>query len=313
MTKGLFGMLNYYYLQALFHLYRVLLPDKVKKVKLKDVVMYIDFKTPGISKSLFINKTREEDMIYLIKKFYDKKGDIIDCGSNMGFYPLLESSLMPSAASILCIEPDPRNFRVLMRNAPLIRNDINVHIENIAVSNTQGEMTLDVSVPSNLNKIDRNSKHVSSTQTQKNSGRISVKVHTVDDLVERYKLKPSFLRMDIEGHEVEVIEGMKKTLINASIGFVLFFELHPDEYSVEHSLSDKLDFLYENGFAVRAIVSAGTEQPAMYKTLNLSPDEVIETDGLLRGIYYDVDKVLAVKLATATPKASRYILLQKVS
>ena len=42
---------------------------KFMRVKLKHLEMYIDVKTPGISNSLFVNKSREDDMISLIKKY----------------------------------------------------------------------------------------------------------------------------------------------------------------------------------------------------------------------------------------------------
>ena len=59
------------------------------KRKLNYFPMYLDLKTPGISKRLAIHKSREDDMIQVIKEELKPGMTVIDCGSNIGFYPLL--------------------------------------------------------------------------------------------------------------------------------------------------------------------------------------------------------------------------------
>ena len=47
------------------------------------------------------------------------------------------------------------------------------------------------------------------------------------------KRELDFVRMDIEGSEVEVLEGMKRTLKAANPGFKILLELHPHISNLE--------------------------------------------------------------------------------
>lgn len=276
------------------------------KRKLKYFSMYLDFTTPGISKTLAVKGTREEDMIYLIKKYLKPGYDVIDCGSNIGIYPIFESLIIGPNTNMLCIEPDPRNFELLEKNVKLINPLVKVNTLNIAISDKVGVASLDVDCASNLNKI------TSKKSSSENNTGIQVQTDTVDNLVGRYGLNPMFLRMDIEGHEVEVISGMQETLTNAPSGFILFFEIHPKEYSEEHSLSNQLDFLFSIGFNCEVIVSAGIPIPTQFQKLGYTPDKIIKSDGMKRGLYYSVSNEDSSILTSSLPKCVRYILLKKV-
>lgn len=266
--------------------------------------MYIDFQTPGISSALYVYKTREQDMINLIKHTIPQTGDIIDCGSNMGFYPILESKYICSTQRIVCIEPDPRNFSILQINQNFIEAD-SILIQS-AVSDSDKAATLDVGSASNLNKIVPSSANYSSSVEL-------VQCYSIDTLVQKYHLSPSFLRMDVEGHEVEVIRGMRNTLLNAQLGFILFFEVHPNEYNDEHSLAKELTWLFQHGFTTKYLVSAGSATPPGFEALNLIPDYTIHTDNFQRGVYSNVSNSDAIHLTSIKPKAVRYILLKKTS
>jgi len=282
---------------------KYLFNNRLIKRRLKEVTMFLDTQTDGISRTLSIKRVREEDMVFLMKKYIKPGQVVIDCGSNIGFYPLLESKLVGDKGHIVCIEPDYRNYELLQKNISLIDN-VKTSLFNMAISDKKGVMTLDIGGPSNLNKI-------VASEASVNSETVDVEVDTIDNLVNRLNLKPDFIRMDIEGHEVEVISGMRETIKSAPPGFVIFFELHPDEYSETHSLERQLEFLYSEGFICEAIVSAGEPNPSIYKKLGYAPDFVMKTDSLERGLYYNVDQDDAINLATSIPKSSRYILLSK--
>ena len=286
-----------------WYINKYVLKNKIIKRKLKEVTMLLDTQTDGISRTLCLKRVREEDMVFLMKKYIKKGQVIIDCGSNIGFYPLLESKLVGDNGHLVCIEPDFRNYKLLQKNIALI-SDVKTDLFNIAISDKKGTMSLDIGGPSNLNKIVRSDREIALNS-------VDVEVDTIDNLMGKLHLKPDFIRMDIEGHEVEVLSGMRDTIKNAASGFVIFFELHPNEYDETHSLEGQLEFLYEEGFECEVIVSAGEPIPALYKKLGYSPDMVIKTDNLERGIYYNVNRKDSIKLATSLPKCSRYILLQK--
>lgn len=282
-----------FYFQRLFGV-------KLRLIHLDELKMFVDFQTPGISSALYIYKTREIDMIRLIKENIPQYGDIIDCGSNMGFYPILESKYIQSTQRVVCIEPDSRNFSLLRLNNQFIES--NSLLLKCAVSDYDKQATLDVGSASNLNKI---VPHSSNSQLE------SVNCFSIDSLVSAHSLSPSFLRMDVEGHEVEVLRGMRSTLRNAKPGFILFFEVHPNEYNETHSLQNELLWLYDNGFKTKYLVSAGAPHPQPFRDLDLNPLYTIDTDNFTRGVYSDVSPQSSIALTSIAPKVVRYIMLIK--
>jgi len=103
---------------------------------------------------------------------------------------------------------------------------------------------------------------------------------------------------------------MRKT-IKSTNELVIFFEVHPMEYSDQHSIKDQLNFLFSNGFICDSIISAGEAVPELYKRLGYYPSEIIKTDGVERGVYKLVKSEDAINLVTSIPKVTRYILLKK--
>ena len=122
---------------------------------------------------------------------------------------------------------------------------------------------------------------------------------------------PDFIRMDIEGFEVEVFQGMKNIFINAKSGFMIFLELHPHAYSEERSFAKELEKLFDLGYFARALISAGEPSPKKYKEFGYTPKMEIVTDGFKRGYYDDVINDHVIPLTCYTPKSSRYVLLKK--
>ncbi len=113
--------------------------------------MFLDLKNPGICSSLSINRVREEDKLKLINKLFPLSGDIIDCGSNIGFYPLYLSRLMDNNQKLISVEPDIRNFQLLSANEKFLDIPLdNFTMLNVAAHSSECVGQLDVSRVSNL-------------------------------------------------------------------------------------------------------------------------------------------------------------------
>lgn len=271
-----------------------------------DFFMYLDTKVPGISRTLAIHRKREEDMCELIRRALKPGMTVLDCGSNIGYYPLFESELVGKTGKIICIEPDPRNFELLTMNIKQAKYQDSFELHHMAVSDKNMEVALNLTKYSNLNKVVSDTTHLSQSEVYR------LPADSIDNLVKKHRWSFDFLRMDIEGHEVEVIRGARETIKAAKSGFTIFLELHPTEYSQEHSFAEQLSFLLDQGFECEYLVSAGQPIPPLYGKLGYQPSEVISTDGLMRGIYTGVkNRDHIISLACDLPKASRYIMLRK--
>ena len=99
---------------------------------------------------------------------------------------------------------------------------------------------------------------------------------------------PNFIKMDIEGHEVEALEGMYNTLRDARPPVKILMEVHPMYYSKTHSLEKQLRRLIDIGFNTKYVISAGVARPDFFAKHGYEPIEVLYTGGWYRGIYTNI-------------------------
>lgn len=185
----------------------------------------------GIHQDILVSETREpastEMFKSLLEGFSEKHGDdifLFDIGANIGYYVLLEASLLGDQSRIVAVEPEPTNVKDLRKNVSL--NDFeNVDIWQKAAGSERGSVKLKVGDKSNLHSV------VSEPTT--NESVISVESVSVDSLVNEYDLPnqtPIVVRIDVEGYEKNVVEGMKN-LLNSNNPLVIFVEIHSSKIS----------------------------------------------------------------------------------
>jgi FkbM family methyltransferase len=146
---------------------------------------------------------------------------IIDIGANVGYFVLLEASIFGGDATVLAIEPEIENCDRLRHNIDL-NNYANVCVIRAAVSNASGRAKLYVGNQSNIHKLNLEGKDPNFAEVQE------VELRSVDELVSQYAqdASPVIIRMDVEGHEWQAIQGMSDTF-RSDRPIYLFFELHP--------------------------------------------------------------------------------------
>jgi FkbM family methyltransferase len=176
--------------------------------------MYLNLKDFGLSKQLILNGIREPECTRIMKKELKKGMIIAEIGANIGYYALLEASIIGKTGKIYAIEPFPLNFDLLNKNINLNSYQNIIDAYNIAISNRSGVEKLYVKDKHNLCNMLEN----------ESEGSIEVKTETFDNFIKN-KQKPELIRMDIEGYEYFVLDGMKKTIKQCN-SCKMFIELH---------------------------------------------------------------------------------------
>jgi hypothetical protein len=123
--------------------------------------------------------------------------------------------------------------------------------------------------------------------TKHSKSSIDITISTLDEFI-KDKGCPDFIKMDIEGHEVEALEGMYSSLKNAELPVKILMEVHPMYYSENHSLEKQLRRLIDIGFKTKYVVSAGVAKPDFFAKHGYEPAEIFYTGGWYRGIYSDI-------------------------
>ncbi len=244
--------------------------------------MILDLHDPGISRGLMLFRTREVDHKVMLERIVRPGMRIFDIGGNIGYYPLMELSLLAGSGELVVIEPLPENVSLLERNLQL-NNYVGVPVIQAALSNSLAEKTFYLSGHSNLGTFHpKGSAFESLTGTT-----LQVETLTVPLLAKRFG-PPDLLRMDIEGHEVEVFESMLDDIFKGAYAPTVIFETHLDRYGAEHDMAAVLRRLFTLGYGVLLVSSASDRASERLVRLGYKPGQRIATDAVHRTLFSDI-------------------------
>jgi FkbM family methyltransferase len=163
---------------------------------------------------------------------------IFDVGANTGLYSLVAKAVSPHS-EVFAFEPVNRVVKRLRVNNAL--NGFNIQIEEMALSNYDGAGTI----------YDTEEDHILSVTVNKNlhsSGikafPVTISVGQLFTFAQRKKVeKIDLIKVDVETHEVEMLEGMRGLL--ATFKPVLLIEVLNDEVGARiQSLVENFGYSY---------------------------------------------------------------------
>lgn len=304
---GVKKALRFSYRVLLFDFYKYILRKQLVKTTVLGRPMWIDTRTDGISKVLFVYGLRERDKVAIVHEIIKPGNRIIDIGSNIGYYAIMEASLSGPTGSVTAIEPDPRNFLLLDLNRSLNGYEDRIHLYQNAVSSQAGTAFLTLREKSNLNTLLEDPPDVASSS--RGAERICVALLDIVSLLR--KLKPvDLIRMDIEGHEVPILQkivSLPKTE-HALLPRHLLFEVHPHLYGASCSIRPILTKLHAAGYCTSILTAFDDSSPALMASLQLTPHEYHISEYHVWGIYRNVSLTDTAE-AICRLKCVRHVLL----
>jgi FkbM family methyltransferase len=271
--------------------------------------MYLDLRHEGISRTLAIWGIREADHTQLFKEELSEGMVVVDVGANIGYYTLIAASIVGPRGRVIAIEPDPRNFHLLTRNIEANEYTDFVEAHRVAVSDKVGTANIYLSEATNLNTLfdPERSGGLSNVKTE---AVVGIETVSLDDLL-KDRRGINFVRMDIEGFEVEAFAGMVETLGRSEPPCKILFEVHPRAYSDDRDLRPVFRRIIGLGFRVKTVVSAGELRPKQFAEFGYEPDRAVRDGRYVRGLYGGVSTKHVMELVYSKPKCVRYILLEK--
>jgi FkbM family methyltransferase len=172
---------------------------------------------------------------------------IIDCGSNMGLSILYFKRRYPKAR-IIGFEPDLATFKMLEKNVAA-NGFLDVVLHNCALADREGETELFCDPKSPGSLLTSLRKERSQTNVE------SKKVRTVL-LSDYFGSEVDFLKVDIEGMEMAVIEDLARKGKLSQVR-EMAIEYHHHITNGDDALSRLLTILENNGFGYRIGASIG--------------------------------------------------------
>jgi FkbM family methyltransferase len=167
----------------------------------------------NVSFELYINGIYEKKYLRIINQSIPPNGIFIDVGANVGAISVLLAKQRPDI-TIYAFEASQRVFHYLEMNK--IQNSLsNLNTYNIAVHK---ESNLELPFFSPEEKNGKGSFSPVFTEIPE-----TVKTISLDVFFEKEKIKPDFIKVDVEGYEALIFESMQKHL-RSSNGCPILFE-----------------------------------------------------------------------------------------
>jgi FkbM family methyltransferase len=197
----------------------------------------------------------EQETRQLLERVVRKGMTIVDVGAHVGYYALLFARWVGPEGRVFAFEPEPDNYALLRRNIAL--NDVaNILAFPKAVSDHRGTVRLFLSSQGN----DRHSIFQNPRSVVHESSREVSAVSLDQFLADEGWPRVDLVKMDVEGAEPVVLEGMQET-IRRFPALKLVAELAPE--ALRSGGRDAIDFLQRLaalGFAVNSIEQDGALQ-----------------------------------------------------
>ena len=251
--------------------------------------MWLDLEDRGISRSLLLFGNRELDHKLILEDALRPGMSVLDIGANIGYYTLMILRLIGSNGTLIAVEPSPSNVSLLKRNLSLNgHSDIEVHQK--AVSDSSGVRDFFLSEMSNLNTF-----HNTGTGTKHLSGTtIAVEMETVGQIAAGRRI--DLIRMDVEGHEIEVINGLIPAIKNKEMAPTIIFETHLSRYDDGHDMEAPLRQLFLLGYHLAVVSSSSKRRTRIIEALGYQGNQSAHSDGVVRTLFTDVADADAIEL-----------------
>ena len=236
------------------------------------LMMYLDFLDP-IDRSIILNQSYDSEEINILEKLIKDNfvGIFIDIGSNCGFYSF---HFARKDLKVFAFEPVPEIYEELKSNIKLNFCQ-NIILFNCALGNQNESILFNVS--------DFEGGSGASSENLKFGKEIKVSKRKLDDLMNDQNLDNiDFLKIDIEGGELNMLKGAEKLIEKYKPKMLLeIVDIHCDRF--EHLPEDICNFLFNKGYDGRYF---GNEHSKKLNDINIDEFEKPNLKNLKNGNYY---------------------------
>ncbi len=140
-----------------------------------------------------------------MRRHLGEGGVFYDIGANVGFFSLLGARLAGPSGRVYAFDPTPDNAEAIRVNAAL-NGFANIEVIERAVGDHSGVAAVQVVDDQSWSKLLETGEHPFTERV------IEVGLVSVDDVVAAGARPPTLVKIDVEGHELAVLRGMRDTL-----------------------------------------------------------------------------------------------------
>jgi FkbM family methyltransferase len=236
---------------------RHVLRERYIEQDVHDYRMLLDAGDPGLSRELLCAGAREAEQKFVLERELRAGMNVFDLGANLGYYTVMLSRLVGSTGRVYAVEPVASNFELLLQNIRL-NALLNVEPEQVAIADRDGSKRLLLTERSNWHSFISPDVDPGIAWLRKYRRRIVGGAWTPARTLSTYlagKPRMDLVRMDLEGYEGEILEGVR-ALSEEETPRRILFETHPEFYGNGEQMRDVLDRLRrERSLGVKYLIS----------------------------------------------------------
>ncbi len=179
----------------------------------------------------FYGKRRENETMRFFAEAVAAGDSVVEVGGHIGYVSVYLASLVGPGGTVWVLEPGENNLPYLERNT---RTFPNVTVLAKGAADIDGELTLyteDLTGQNNsfVKDYEVLAGNARSANAKPTITERSVPVVSLDTLVREQGLKPAFVKIDVEGFERRVLEGMHAILSGLKPGLMIEVTREADE------------------------------------------------------------------------------------
>lgn len=192
----------------------------------------------------------EPDLTAYIYKNLKPGKTFVDVGANIGYYSLLAAKLVGEKGRVISIEASPKIFSVLQSNTRLNPFSSNIEAHNLAITDKPGKNPVYLGPDGNLGSTTTSATLQGKFPYRKYNLEAQVDAVTLDSLIELKDISNlQMIKIDVEGTEREVIDGLVGIIKNGPLDLEILIELTPlwwgkPKLTIEEVLQPFLDHNY---------------------------------------------------------------------
>jgi FkbM family methyltransferase len=202
--------------ESIIYKFYILIGKEEILIKSQNINLLIEIRDP-IEREIFFNLSYEEEqiatLVELSKK--NKQDFFLDIGSNCGYYALFIAKTFPST-HVIAFEPIKKTYDKLIKNIHL--NDLNNQIQtfNFGLSDTNDEVQMRTLIKKGFAQSGGFTVNDKNRELKKNETLLKANLKIGDEII-KFINKKLLIKIDVEGHEINALKGLKHLIKNNKI------------------------------------------------------------------------------------------------
>ena len=205
------------------------------------------FSFDHIGLTLNLEGRYENSSLLLVEEFIKKKipfakdKTALDIGANIGNHSIFLANYFKN---VYAFEPNPVTYEVLKINCTFAAEHKNITPVNNGLSDREG------SLPFYINRSNIGGSQIIDVNHESIKDAIQINVKTLDQLNELKDARVALIKIDVEGHELNVLKGAKDT-ISKNMPAILFEQSAPEIIDGSSSVIKYLEDLGYEFFIIK--------------------------------------------------------------